>query len=338
MIYRHLPIPGISKFCQNVRVDTSCEFTSGKLCWKNINGEEECFDSGDVTNSCKRLEDDKNCGYIKSECVEGAKGDSGACYVTEDTYDCGYDVEIDSGSKVEENLICEGDIKCLDGNCVDKPSDGDNLHFAEAVAMLQVLQYAGKDMKCSDGADNSGGDENVDNGDCSIFNPILEDDKSFCKIAVGGMQNCCEAPEGIGIGDYLTMINTSMKIEAFVAQENWLSSDAYQGVWSFMKEGMKEGIKATADYIASNFSSLSDIATGVSETMSKEASKGLVAEFQQQMMKEAYKYLSQVFGEQAAGMFVTSSTNAAGETVMSAGPASNCIDVCLLCLSCLCNF
>ena len=43
-----------------------------------------------------------------------------------------------------------------------------------------------------------------DNIVCTIFNPILENDKSYCKIAVGGMQDCCEAPEGVGLGDYLT--------------------------------------------------------------------------------------------------------------------------------------
>ena len=140
---------GISPFCQAVKVESNCAFNEGKLCWTNVDGEEYCFDNDTQDrNTCEAYEKSETCSYIKTECVDGAQGESGACYVQEDTYDCGFDAS--TGTQVEEDVLtCDGQLQCIGESCVSPAKDEQNDSFGQVSAYMEMLKYARADMTCT---------------------------------------------------------------------------------------------------------------------------------------------------------------------------------------------
>ncbi|NOI31847.1 conjugal transfer protein TraN [Vibrio coralliilyticus] len=139
---------GISPFCKRIEVSSDCNFNEGQICFTDMNGDETCFDNDTVENDqCQKYEEDPSCSFVKSECVEGAEGPSGNCYVQEDTFDCGFTAN--SGTPVEEEVItCDGQLQCVGENCYSPTRDGSNTDFAQVNAYLEMLKYARSDMTC----------------------------------------------------------------------------------------------------------------------------------------------------------------------------------------------
>ena len=123
------------------------------------------------------------------------------------------------------------------------------------------------------------------------------------------------------------LISTSMKVDTFLAQEK-IFGETYQGVWSLMKEG----VVASAEYIAANFASLSDIATGVSDVLTEGATDAFLNEFKQEMMKEAAKFLAEDMGLGAAADLIVKGRSQRRYGGWCGNTGSY---LCLLCLSCL---
>lgn len=110
------PIPGISPLCRRVAVsNSSCDFNIGQMdCWVDVYGDTQCpVNTGGNDNTCTVYEDDPNCGYMRSVCIDGLEGPSGECYGWEDTYDCGQDV-VHTTHMIEEFYECEGDTRCIE--------------------------------------------------------------------------------------------------------------------------------------------------------------------------------------------------------------------------------
>ncbi|WP_028865110.1 conjugal transfer protein TraN [Psychromonas aquimarina] len=142
------PIAGISPFCKRIDVVSDCGFNQGEICTTNMDGVENCFDNKTVTtNGCEAYENDSTCGYIKTECVDGAVGASGECYVQTDTYDCGFNAST-GNETVDDVLLCDGEIQCIGESCYSPSRDKGNDSFAEVNAYLQMLQYARNDLSC----------------------------------------------------------------------------------------------------------------------------------------------------------------------------------------------
>ncbi|NAX34447.1 hypothetical protein CAG56_07735, partial [Vibrio sp. V29_P1S30P107] len=141
---------GVSAFCRKIEVDSNCNFYQGEFCTENVNGVESCtqIDSKSADyNQCKQYENDSRCSFIKTECVEGALGESGECYVQEDTYDCGFDVN--NGIPSEQDVLrCDGQIQCIGESCYSPVRDAANNDFGEVNAYLEMLRYAQADMEC----------------------------------------------------------------------------------------------------------------------------------------------------------------------------------------------
>lgn len=148
--FGHNPLAefGISPFCKRAEISSTCEFNQAELCYENIQGEIKCFDNKTVNkNTCKEYEENPQCSYKKTECVDGALGASGKCYVQEDTYDCGFTAS--TGTEVEEEvLICDGQLQCVGEACYSPARDQPNGDFGEVNAYLEMLKYARADMNC----------------------------------------------------------------------------------------------------------------------------------------------------------------------------------------------
>lgn len=140
---------GISPFCKRVDVVSDCGFNGGEICFTNMDGIETCFDNDTVDrNTCEQYEQDPECSYVKSECVGGAEGESGICYVQEDTYDCGFTAT--TGQETEEEVLrCDGQIQCIGESCYSPVRDLPNEDFGKVNAYLEMLKYARSDMSCA---------------------------------------------------------------------------------------------------------------------------------------------------------------------------------------------
>lgn len=197
------PIPGIPNTCRRVAVNADFDFNQGQgSCWIDPQGEQQCIENqGGHNNTCQTLESDPKCGFISSACVDGATGKSGTCYVQEDTFDCGESISVPS-VELEEEFTCSGDIACLGGECIDVSKE-QSQDFAEAVAMLNVAQFVTQDMECTE-------IDGTDNVTCRIF----AGKPSECKIAVGGMQDCCDSPTQVSLNDYIGVIMATSRLHS----------------------------------------------------------------------------------------------------------------------------
>ncbi|EKF9146789.1 conjugal transfer mating pair stabilization protein TraN [Vibrio cholerae] len=228
------PLPGIPKLCKKVRVKADYDFYKGQMdCWTDPQGETHCpVNSGGNLNSCTEFENNPQCGFISSKCVDGAEGASGTCYVHEDTYDCGSDVAVPTLEK-ETEYQCGGTIRCMGDDCLDV-SKTQSTDFARATALLNAAQFMTQDMSCTgqDGDKNPTGDENVV---CSAF----AGEAGECKIAVGGVSDCCEKPSNISLADYLNLIMAVPKLDGAVM--GLQNGNSIKGAYQILREPVLQG-------------------------------------------------------------------------------------------------
>lgn len=252
------PIPGISNMCRLMNIEAKYDFYKGDMeCWIDANGEEICItNEGGNLDSCSVFESDPQCGFISSTCVEGAEGDSGECYVREDTYDCGSSQSVPTLER-EASYECAGPIRCMGSECFEHTVES-SPDFARAAAMLNAAQFMGQDLSCTGTSDEDGiiGDENVQ---CEVFKGTAGE----CKKAVGGVVDCCEAPAGINLGDYLTMIMTVPKIDSGIMSLEGTSADAVFGAYNTLREPVVESWSS----ITQPFTSRLENASGAWDTM-----------------------------------------------------------------------
>lgn len=240
------PFPGIPKLCKKVRVKADYDFYKGQMdCWTDPQGETHCpVNTGGNLNSCQMYEDNPQCGFISSECIDGAEGSSGKCYVFKDTYDCGTDISIPTLEK-ETTYQCGGPIRCMGDDCLDiTKSQGTD--FARASALLNAAQFMTQDMSCTgqNYDDNPTGEENVM---CSAF----AGEAGECKIAVGGVSDCCEKPTNISFADYLNLIMAVPKLDGAVMglSDGSAVKGAYQVLRDPVMSGWTEITQPFASYI-----------------------------------------------------------------------------------------
>lgn len=225
------PLPGISNMCQSLDIEASYDFYKGDMqCWNDPSGDEVCVtNEGGNLNSCDTFESNPECGFISSTCVEGAEGDSGRCYVREDTYDCGSAQTVPTLER-DSSYECAGPIRCMGSECVDQTAEK-SPDFARATAALNAAQFMTQDLSCT-GVDGTGGIVGDENVSCSVFQGTAGE----CKKAVGGIVDCCEAPAGINLGDYLTMIMTVPKIDSGIMGLKGTAADAVYGAYNTLRE------------------------------------------------------------------------------------------------------
>lgn len=240
------PFPGIPKLCKKVRVKADYDFYKGQMdCWTDPQGETHCpVNTGGNLNSCQMYEDNPQCGFISSECIDGAEGSSGKCYVFKDTYDCGTDISIPTLEK-ETTYQCDGPIRCMGNDCLDI-TKSQSTDFARASALLNAAQFMTQDMSCTgqNYDDNPTGEENVM---CSAF----AGEAGECKIAVGGVSDCCEKPTNISFADYLNLIMAVPKLDGAVMglSDGSAVKGAYQVLRDPVMSGWTEITQPFASYI-----------------------------------------------------------------------------------------
>lgn len=259
------PISSVGPLCREIEVSSDFDFYKGEMeCWVDAQGEEQCpYNDGGVLDSCKELENDPQCGFVKSECVDGMLGESGTCYVFEDTWDCGTSVDVPS-LEHEKSYECHGEIQCMGSDCLDFEHES-NKDFAQVAALLESAQYMAQDMTCSglgeDGAPI--GDENVK---CKVF----PGNSSECKKAIGGIIDCCKGVSGVSLTDYIVLLKSAGKIDSALMSLSEASAirsgykairDPITGTWSEVKEmfiNVPDGISGAFDLVTDPIGTVQD--------------------------------------------------------------------------------
>ena len=247
------PFPNISNVCRKVKVEANYDFHIGQMeCFTDINGNQQCpVNTGEQTNGCAEFEQNPQCGFIKSECLDGAQGASGNCYVLKDTYDCGVDVAVPTLTR-QDNYQCGGEIRCMGADCLD-PTKEVSSDFARASAMLNAVQFMTQDMSCT-GLDADGNPTGTEDVKCKVFSG----EAGECKIAVGGAADCCEKPTGISMADYLTMIMQIPRIDAAIMSINSEGSmQAVKGAYQLMRDPVVSAWESVSQPVTSYIESAS---------------------------------------------------------------------------------
>ncbi|MCJ3377211.1 type-F conjugative transfer system mating-pair stabilization protein TraN [Klebsiella pneumoniae] len=118
--------------------------------------------------ACQSLMDNKACTLSSRQCAFFSEDGSGTCLHEYATFSC----ETRTSGK---QMICGGDVFCLDGEC-DKAASGKNNDFGQAVSELAALAAAGKDVTELDGVDVRAFTGNA----------------KYCKKFAAGFSNCCK--------------------------------------------------------------------------------------------------------------------------------------------------
>lgn len=296
------PIPGIPDLAQQIAVsEMDCGFNVGQMdCYIDASGQEQCpYNDGNIENSCTEYEANTQCGFISSSCVDGALSSNGTCYVTEEIWDCGVDVEVpDVGT--ETVYECAGPVRCMGADCLD-PEKTSSDSFARTAALLNAAQFMTQDMNCSDSATSDGGDGNVDIG-CTVFGGKPYE----CKIAVGGVQDCCDVPTNTSPGTYINALFMMSKLDSslMALENNSVIKGAYQT--------LREPIANTVSEVTKPFTSYAENIGG-SVTEFFEPVTTFVDNLKQQIKDAIVDTINDMVGDTAANMGADAATSAAAD-------------------------
>lgn len=311
------PLKGIPNLCQEVSVSADFGFYKGQMdCWTDVHGVRQCpVNNGGNLDTCKQYETNPQCGFVSSKCTDGAQGASGQCYVNDVIYDCGSDVKVET-TQSDTQYKCPGAIKCMGSECIDTTKTN-STDFAKVTALLNAAQYMSQDMTCTGIGDdgNFTGQENVT---CTVFSG----DPSDCKIAVGGVSNCCESQPGIGLPAYLSMIksvadmNSALTTLAGEEGSPGIFKDI-AGQYVNVKGEAADVIKEGVDWISKPFTSyIENISTGIKDFVSpiKDVVGGLCDELKQKCAEVMTNIFKQA-GMDTAGAVGGATATETGKTV-----------------------
>lgn len=281
------PVAGVNRGCLQLTLNADCAFNVGPMeCWTDPQGVTHCpTNAGGIATDCRALERDPRCGFIKSTCVAGARGASGACYVYEDTYDCGGAVEVPTLERLSR-MDCAGPVRCMGDDCL-LPETGQSADFARAAAALQAAQFLAMDGDCA--PTDQGGSHDAVHA-CTVFSGKARE----CKKAVGGIVDCCETPDGISLGDYLTLALAVGKLDSALTGLD--AASPLRGAW----ETLRQPFTSAWSEVSRPFTSLANNLLGsTAPAASDAAAEGAVAAFEQAALRKTAEWVVATFGEAA---------------------------------------
>ncbi len=303
------PIPNVDPLTLKVKVSSlDCRFNEGNMdCWIDPKGVERCpINNGGNDDTCKAIEESGKCDFISQGCIGYAKGSYGTCYVQEEVWDCGTTVKYPTAVNTGRQVQCPGGARCMGSECFDT-SNTKSGDFAYAVAMLQVAQFAEHDLSCS-------GEGSLD---CKIF----KGEAMECKKALGGYVDCCEAPDGVSIFDYVNLTMSSLKMASSVEAltRNGLSG-AHLGYWQAASSSVIEG---AATLVKGEWSSIVSNATGAfNDTMAGAIGDGAISQIQGWLMEQAYNAMVDMGATTAANAIFQPAASGQGMALTSQAMAA----------------
>ncbi len=288
------PFPNIPELCEKVYVDVDYDFFKGEYCFTNAQGIETCVQGGTGSrDTCQAYEDDPQCGYIKQSCLDGAQAADGTCYVFEEVWDCGEDVAVDD---IESNteIECAGPIRCMGADCLD-PELTQSDSFAQTAALLNAAQFMTQDMNCVE----VDGTQDVT---CEVFGGEHHE----CKIAVGGVQDCCDVPTNTSVGTYINAMFQIAKLDTgLMSLENGNAvKSAYQT--------FREPIAKTISNVTEPFTSYAENISGSTSQLFEPVTQ-FIDGIKQEIKDAIVNTINDMLGEAATNMGADAATAAAAD-------------------------
>jgi len=293
------PIPNVDRLALKVHVtDLQCDFNKGQMdCFIDAQGVQQCpQNAATEMDTCKAKESNPSCGFVSQSCIGGASGSKGTCYAYNEVWDCGYDVNVPTLVNTGTQIECPGGARCMGSECFDT-SNTKSGDFAYAVAMLQVSQFAEHDLSCA----------TEGSLDCKVF----KGDASECKKALGGYVDCCEAPAGVSLFDYVNLTMNTLKLTSALEA---LSRDQAMtsGYWYAATNG---ATAAAGEIVKGQWGSIVDAASGAwDKTLTGNMAVGQI---EQWLMQQAYDAMVQMGAQGAAQSIFTTTTSSTGSTAVT---------------------
>lgn len=281
----------------------TCNYGSGTMCYTNLVGETVCVDvSGAGLTECAVLEADPACSFVSSEPVDESLDSISGTYLRfVDTYDCGYDAATPGVVSTTRSVTCPGAISCMGTECTTVQTEA-NADFGKAASLLSMSQWMQGDATCYDTPEGPV---------CTLFGG--EEGECF---KAGGTQNCCDAPSGISLQDYLAlmMMTWDLAQKTQVLQVLAEAGLDIPGAWNSMVDYTSATWDAVTDYFTSAFESTAEQC--VVDATAETASSFSWSAVQESMMSSVYNWTAETFGTTTAEVvFDQTVTYAADGTV-----------------------
>ena len=293
------PHPSINPLCKKMAVTTNWDFYKGQMdCWKDAHGNIQCPQNvGGKLDTCDAYEKDPNCQFIRSTCTDGANGGSVTCYVKDVTYDCGKDVVV-TDKWADTQYKCPGDIACVGNDCIDT-SNSVSTSFGKVTALLNAMQYMTEDMTCT-GRDEDGNFTHDEDVVCNVFGG----EAGECKIAVGGVSDCCASvPGGVGLNEYIKLIKEMSNLNSTLNDMAKFNSDGeamnLAGQYVKLKDGIGNLITQSTWY-KDYFSSPVDAITAGYEKIFGPADL-FIEELKNKVKQKCEEMLTKIFAKAGMG-------------------------------------
>jgi len=298
-------------------------YGEGEFCWSDLQGRQQCTtvgSSGSVkpgTNTCSSLQQRAakgECRYDGRFPIQDGTGSTGFHYVWEHRYTCVQSSKEVTTTELVPQYTCEGIVRCMGTECMT-PSREASADFGKAAAMLQAVQQIGQDVTC---------DVTVhgDMSNCRVFSG----EASTCKMALGGYVDCCESPGGVSIGDYITMLKATARMDNYLTSESVMQP--IRGSYSALRDPVVDSVQYAKQAFTEQLDNLSGAIFGEggggAAGGALDAAKVAMEGFQQAIMSGANDFLAETFGQEVASMFFDV---AADGVVSLAGPFAAALSV-----------
>jgi len=251
------PVPGIPRLAQKINVgNVRCGAERENVCFWDEDGNYVC--TGDMqydAQGCQELEQNPQCAFVKSTCDPDSMI-AGTCTIFEDTYDCGYGVEVPQVT-VDETIQCAGEIRCMGTDCLDVSREDSSADMAHTIALLQAAESMGADSTCTPiGEDGA--------ASCQIFPGKEFRCKKPAGIATGAgafLTNCCKKPQQGQKPSLAQFVMVAVQIPAVQGALGSLAKSAFeplQGTW----QSLKDTAVKTFNHVTNPFTSQVENASG----------------------------------------------------------------------------
>jgi conjugal transfer mating pair stabilization protein TraN len=302
------PFPNIPKFCETIAVDINYDYYEGSLdCYTAANGDTVCPEAGGgELDTCQQYEDNPSCGFISADCIDGTESANGTCYIFNEVWDCGEDVQIQDVESTLE-IDCTGPIRCMGDDCID-PNKTQSASFAEVSAKLQAAQFMSQDMNCVEVT----GTANVN---CTVFGG----EGYTCKKAMGGVQDCCDVPTNITMVTYLRGIMSVGVLDSSVM--NLQSGSAIKGAWEVIRTPVTSTYSTVTKPFTSYIDSISGSVTEFFEPVTSYVDT-LVTEIQAAIDGVIQDMIGKAGADMGANAATSTAANTAKDTALEQGSQS----------------
>lgn len=291
------PVGGFSRTCGAVGVGNI------RYCWVGVDGISHCLNddgSSDVP-MCKDISADPGCGRLRSTCIESSRDENGICRVFYEEYACGRNPN-DSVTATAGG--CGTPIPCMGGECMDDPPET-NTNWVDTLTVMQAVEWAHKDAESCDAT----------TGECQLFRGEAyqcQTRKEYIPIP------CCDDPPDISLVAWIQVTKAAYKGLQTAGAFDWLRANTIDtpGFWQDMYEGTGYVYDVMKEPFMTAFDSLSESAagwlgeSGAGEAVGSEFTATALADFKQEIMNQAYRWINEFFPELANTIFQESATTA----------------------------